>query len=240
VYADTWLKDLVCSSPDARRFLAQRVPATERAAIVDALRHEARAALVHALQEAGMWQGAVIGRRRFDAGARALAITTALTCLQCDDEALLFRANALMADRRHRAAGVEFEALARNSIHSVIRGFARLGLAVSSSLAGERQQAAEMCLSLVDSPIEGVARGGALSLLVQSARGLDREGARLALVCCHQLDGPAGLDMAARLLTNYSLGPDATRAGEIESTLRAAGDLADEVRLRWKELVSCC
>jgi hypothetical protein len=240
VYADAWLTELVGSLPDARRFLAQRVPAAERAAIVDALRHKARAVLVHALQEAGMWQGAVLGRRRFESGARAVAMTTALTWLQGDDEALLFRANALMADRHYRAAGEEFEALAARSIHSVIRGFARLGLAVSSSLAGEREHAAELCLSLVDSPVEGIARGGALSLLVQSARKLDREAARLALERCHELDGPEGLAMAARLLTNYSMGPDATRAGEIESTLRAAGELAHEVRLRWKELVSCC
>lgn len=240
MYADTWLTELVRSPPDARRFLAQSVPAAERAAIVDALRQKARAVLVHALQEAGMWQGDVLGRRRFESGARAVAITTALTWLQSDDEALLFRANALMADRRHRAASEEFQALAEASIHSVIRGFARLGLAVSSSLAGERDHAGGLCRRLVESPIDGVARGGALSLLVQSARRLDREGARLALARCHELDGPCGLDMAARLLTNYSVGPDAARACEIESTLRAAGELADEVRMRWKELVSCC
>lgn len=238
--AEAWLRELLRSSSDPRRALHRRAPGAERAAIVDALRVRARTMLVRALEEAGLWQGTILGRRRFDLGAKAVALTDALCFLQPDDEALLFHANALLAARRYREASGEFDALSKASTHAPIRAYARLGLAVATSLAGERDSAATLCHRLVDSPLDGVARGAALSLFVQSARAGHRAGTRLALERCEELDGPAGLERAARILTNYATGCDAPRAGDIAATLLGAGARADWVGARWKELLTCC
>lgn len=142
----------------------------ERAFVIDHLRRSARAAVLEAMQCAGLWRSVRTGPRRFGVGQRALQVASALVEIVPDEHARLLRANALMAAQRASEAAEEFVRLERECGDRRMRGHATTGLAIAAAMAGDRALGLARCRAALASPFEDISISGALSLVVQAAR----------------------------------------------------------------------
>lgn len=214
--------------------------AIERASTVDDVRRRARKLVIAAMQEAGLWRGTIIGPRRFRAGRRAVEVCRALVVMAPDQDARLLLANAYMAAKWQQLAAREFARLASDGNTRRFRHYATLGLAIASSLDGERELGLEMCREAICSPFADIAQGGALSLVVQAARAYRIDELRFALDATTEMLGSDAVQVVARLLSNYATGVDAGRSSEIVNALAASGSTGEAVRLELQPLLRPC
>ncbi len=201
----------------------------EKGIVVDALRQEARAMMIEAMQGAGLWSTESPRRMKRGRARHAVQLAAALQALVPDDYADLMLANARMAAHEMEAAALAFSRLERDGGDIRIRGYATLGLAVVAGLRQHREVGFACCRAAIASPIADIAVRGAMSLVVQGAIGGQASQVAFAVDAVVACGEERDLDRTCAALRRFSGGPHGTRGETAIRTLRGAGRLAGEL-----------